>query len=278
MLTYTLSAFADEVSPDLSEQLGALERNGIHHVEFRGVWGKNVLDLNDAEVQDVAETLRKRGVRVSAIGSPIGKIAITDDFAPHFARFERALELTHRFGTQYVRVFSFFMPARSDPARFRDEVLRRMSALCDAAERFDASIVLLHENEKEIYGDTGDRCADLARTLNRRNFWLTFDPANFVQVGQRPFTEAYPLLYNRIRYIHIKDAMLGDGRVVPAGEGDGELRRLLADLASRDFSGFLSLEPHLAHAGRNDGFSGAELFGRAADALKGLLAELETTV
>lgn len=276
MLTYRLSAFADEISPDLEEQFDVLERNGIHSIEFRGVWHKNVLDLDDAEVQRVEQRLRDRGFTISAIGSPIGKVKIDDDFDAHLQRFRRALELAHRFQTPYIRIFSFFLPNGQEPARFRDEVLRRMGALCDAAARFDSHVILLHENEKEIYGDTAERCRDLVTTLGRPNLQITFDPANFIQVKVRPFTEAYPLLVDHIRYVHIKDARWDDGGVVPAGEGDGDIAPLIAALSERNYSGFLSIEPHLALAGRHGGFTGADLFARAVDALKRLLDDPAT--
>ncbi|GMA65003.1 hypothetical protein [Alicyclobacillus fastidiosus] len=78
----TVSAFADEISADLKEQLDVLDAEGIKHIEFRSVWNKNVLDLSDDELRRVREALDGRGFRISAVGSPIGKISIIDDFAP----------------------------------------------------------------------------------------------------------------------------------------------------------------------------------------------------
>src|ERR1039457_404079 len=91
-----------------------------------------------------AAPLAARGIRTSSVGSPIGKIAITEDFEPHLARFSRALHVAGVLGAPYIRLFSFFMPAGDDPAWHRDEVLRRMTALVTAAKGHD--VVLLHEN------------------------------------------------------------------------------------------------------------------------------------
>jgi sugar phosphate isomerase/epimerase len=74
--------------------------------------------------------------------------------------------------------------------------------------------------------------------------------------------------------VHIKDALMSEKRVVPAGQGDGQVRELLVALRQRGFDGFLSLEPHLASGGPFSGFSGPELFGVAVDALRKLLSEI----
>jgi sugar phosphate isomerase/epimerase len=71
----------------------------------------------------------------------------------------------------------------------------------------------------------------------------------------------------------VKDALAATGEVVPAGQGDGELRETLVALRDSGFAGFMSLEPHLTQAGRFGGFSGPEGFVRAAAALKFLLNE-----
>jgi sugar phosphate isomerase/epimerase len=102
----------------------------------------------------------------------------------------------------------------------------------------------------------------------------TFDAANFVQCGARPYTEAYPLIRPYLVYLQVKDAIAATGEVVPAGEGDGEVRETLEALRGSGFDGFLSLEPHLAGAHRFGGFSGPEAFRSAAAALKKLLTDL----
>ncbi|MHB1628027.1 MAG: sugar phosphate isomerase/epimerase family protein [Bacilli bacterium] len=268
----TLTAFADEISADLTEQLDVLEAEGIRHIELRSVWNRNVLDLSDGEWEQVRTALHERSVRVSAIGSPIGKIGVADDFESHLRRFKRAAEAAEYFDTQYIRIFSFFIPAGSDPAAFRNEVMRRIQVLEERAR--DAGLTLLHENEKEIYGDTGERCLDIFRTCPSERLRCAFDPANFVQCGVRPFSDAFPLLEPYISYVHIKDARFDGGLVVPAGQGDGEVEQVLSSLLDGGYDGFLSLEPHLDKAGRFSGFSGPERFRAAGGALKDMLREL----
>jgi sugar phosphate isomerase/epimerase len=269
---FVLSGFADEIAPDLAVQLDVLEQLGVRHLELRGVWGKNVLSLSDDEVATIKGELDRRGIGVSAIGSPIGKIRIDEPFEPHLAAFRRAIALAERFGSPYIRIFSFFVP-EGEAAAHRDEVMRRLQALLDAAQ--GRPVTLLHENERHIYGDIPSRCRDIHETLASPQLRMTFDPANFVMCGVRPFTEAYPLVSEYIHYVHVKDGLLAEGRVVPAGRGDGEVRELLAALSARGYNGFLSLEPHLAQAGEFSGFSGPELFGVAVRALCDLLDELD---
>lgn len=269
----TLTGFADEISSELEIQLETLREEEIRHLEFRGVWNTNVLKLTNEELERVKTELQKGGIQVSSIGSPIGKISITDPFEEHLQDFEHALQVADFFGAKYIRIFSFFIPEGEDPDEYRDEVMTRMKAFVVRAEK--TKVTLLHENEKEIYGDTPERCLDILEECKSAHLRMAFDPANFVQCGVKPFTEAYPLLKDHIEYMHIKDAMFDDGRVVPCGEGDGEVREVLADLKRRGYNGFMSLEPHLSAAGKFSGFSGPKLFKLASQALKDRLHEID---
>lgn len=268
---WTLTGFADEISPELDQQLDTLAAEEMRYLELRGAWGTNVLKLSDEQVARVKADLAARGVGVSSIGSPIGKIGIGDDFAPHLADFRRAIDVAHELGVPFIRIFSFFIPAGDNPASHRGAVLDRMGQLVRAAE--GSGLTLVHENEKEIYGDIPARCLDILRSIDSPTLRAAWDPANFVQCGVRPHTEGYDDLRPYIAYVHIKDALLDSGQVVPAGQGDGELRTTIAALRESGFDGFFSLEPHLASAGKFSGFSGPDLFRTAAQAFKGLLAE-----
>jgi len=133
-------------------------------------------------------------------------------------------------------------------------------------------VTLLHENEKRIYGEGGDACADLAE--NVPGLGLIFDPANLVQAGVRPL-EAWQRMRDHVVYFHIKDAVFPSGEVVPPGEGDGDIPRILAEAITEcGYEGFVSLEPHLAAAGEFDGFSGPEPFRKAVRMVKAMLDDL----
>jgi len=271
-MTVILSGFADEISPELDDQLATLAAESISHLELRSVWSTNVADLGSGQLASFRRALDDAGVAVSAIGSPIGKIDIEAPLGPELERMRRVADIAIELGTQIVRVFSFFMPSGEPPERHRSQVIDRMCALTQVAE--DRGLILAHENEKEIYGDRPERCADLITAVGSPAFQATFDAANFVQCGVRPHTEGYGLLRPYLVYLQVKDALAATGEVVPAGQGDGQVRETLSALRDSGFEGYVSLEPHLGQAGRYGGFSGPDGFRRAAEALKTLLDEL----
>lgn len=279
---FTLSAFADESSPNFDSQLEALKRNRIPLIEVRGVDGKGVLDLTDDELDAVCEKLRAAGIGVSAVGSPIGKIGIHDDFTPHFEKFKRAVEIAKRLGTTRIRMFSFFMPKDEDPEIHFDAVVERISRLVQYAE--ENGVHCCHENEKGIYGDTLARVQKLHAAIPRLR--CVFDPANYVQCADNPMVN-FKALAPRIDYMHIKDALMADGTVVPAGEGDGSVPQLLKALGETGKPYILTLEPHLFDFSGLQNLqdeelthkrvyhTGDEAFDAAADALKAILNTIE---
>ena len=271
---WTLTGFADEISPELDEQLDTLAQVSMRSMELRSVWNTNVLDLTDEELRKVRSAVTGRGLSISSIGSPIGKIPITDPFGPHLLRFRRALQAADVMASPYIRVFSFFIPEGREPGRYREEILERMGVLAHEAE--NVGVTLLHENEKGIYGDVPARCEDILSSIDSPSLRAAWDPANFVQCGVgRPYTEGYEALRPYIEYVHVKDALAGSGRVVPAGEGDGEIPATISALRDSGFDGYFSLEPHLASSGTYSGFSGPALFREASWAFKELLRSQE---
>lgn len=241
MADYTLSAFADEAAADLQGQMDACERNGFRHIEIRFIDARSIADHTVEECRDIRRQLDYRGFVLSALGSPYGKISIQDDFATHLEKFKHGLELCHTLQVSRIRMFSFYIPEGDDPAVHRSQVMEQLAILAEEAEKEE--ILCCHENEKGIYGDTIDRCADIARTLGDRMPFV-FDPANFVQCGQS-VRDAYDALEQQVLYLHIKDACQGDGTVVPAGEGDGDLPYVLSRFLQKPGEHLLTLEPHL---------------------------------
>jgi len=266
---WTLSGFADEISPDLTEQCEVATSLGLKYIEVRSAWDVNILDLSPDQLARMKKTLSAYGIKVSSIGSPIGKIFIDEDFGPHLERMRHAAEVAHELDAPYIRIFSFFIRPGADPAAHREEVIDRMRALVRVAE--EADLILLHENEKEIYGDIPARCLDLIRSVGSPYLKLAWDPANFVQVGVRPYADGYAKLRPHLEYVQIKDALAADGTVVPAGQGDGEVAATIRALRHDGFDGFFSLEPHLALGHATGGYSGPDLFRTAWKAFTDLL-------
>ncbi len=269
-----ISAFADEISDDLDVQIQNLKANGVGYIELRGVWGKNVMALSEAEIREIKHRASENGVGFSAIGSPLGKFPVDGDFSLQMEGLKKALQYAQILEAPYIRMFSFSPPEDQDPAAYRTQILDWLNQMIVEAEK--TPVVLAHENEKGIYGDTGERCLDLYTSLRSSAFTGIFDFANFVQVGQHPYADCWLKLRPYISYFHIKDAMLDTGRVVPAGQGDGDVATILTEAFTNGFNNFLTLEPHLSVAEANYGRTTPELFHTAADALKKILAQVNT--
>ena len=280
----TLTGFADEIDPMLDVQIEVLKKLGMNRIEMRGVNGKPLIEHSIEEAAEIKKRLDDEGFALSSVGSSIGKIGITDEFAPHFDLFEHTVEIAHVMDTPNIRMFSFYLPAGADPARYQGEVIERLGRMADYAKK--NGVVLLHENEKGIYGDNAVRCAEIMKDFYGSHFRAVFDFANFVQVGQDTL-KAYELLKPYIAYIHVKDAHMGSGDVCPAGQGDGHVAEILGSLKAAGYKGYLSLEPHLAdftgfaaleQAVGPDGLprklTGEEAFTLAHDALTGILNKL----
>lgn len=249
-MNYCLCAFADEADQLLTGQIAAMQRNGISLLEIRGVDGENISVLSPAKVKEVAHLLKENGLAVWSIGSPTGKIKLSDDWNAHMESFRGMLDAAAVFGTKAFRMFSFY-----DAQNEKNEVVDRLGLLCDMAKGYD--VKLCHENEKGIFGDTPERTKELLDALPQLGG--IFDPANFIQCGA-DILPAWQLLKDRIDYLHVKDAM-ADGTVVPAGYGLGHLDTVVPDFLSRGGQ-VLTVEPHLAE------FTG----------LKGLEKEGERTI
>ncbi len=263
-----LSAFADEISPDLDEQIRVCRANQVTHIELRGVNNQNVLDFSPSLCKEIKSKLADGDIGVISIGSPIGKVKVTDSFEAYLDRFKIALDLADFFAAPLIRIFSYYPPKEGeDIRRHRDEVMRRMQAKTELVR--NRNVTLVHENEVKIYGEKGRECLDMMKTIDSPKLRSAFDFANFVQAGEKP-RDNWPLLKPYTIHIHIKDAMMGSGKVVPAGKGDGDVESILVDAYRSGYRGFLSLEPHLAKHEQFSGFSGPDLFKVAADALKDL--------
>ena len=262
-----LCAFADEISPDIGEQIRVCRACGVGRVELRSVDNVNVLDLDRAKRARVREALDDAGMSVACVGSPIGKVKVDEPWGPYFERFKVAVEAAEFFEARMIRVFSYYpVEDGADVRRHRDEVMRRMRAKVEYVKDRDG--VLVHENESRIFGERGAACLDLMRTIDSPKLRSAFDFANFiVGPGERP-RDNWPLLKPYTAHFHVKDARLRDRKIVPAGEGDGDIGPVLADAYRSGYRGLLSLEPHLAAAGQFSGFTGPQLFTRAVEALR----------
>jgi len=276
MAKFVLSAFADEYSAIFDEQLDGLLENDIKYMEIRGVDKKNIADVTCEEARELRRKMDAKGIAVSAMGSPIGKIKLDDDFDKHLDSLKHIIELAHIFDCDRIRLFSFYMPEDKTPDSCRGEVMHKLGQMLDTAK--SENMIICHENESGIYGSTAERCLDI-QDYFKGEIKCIFDPANFVFVGDEPYPKAFEMLREKIFYLHIKDAAK-DTTVVPAGQGIGGIPEILNSLREFDNTYILTLEPHLQVFSGLEQFHGkdstiinqynssAEAFKAAADAIK----------
>lgn len=284
MAKFLLSAFADEASANFDEQIEELKKAGISLIELRGVDGVSCADLSVDDAVKIKKKLDENGIRLSALGSPYGKIGIEDSFEEHFEKFKNSLKVCKTLECDKIRMFSFYYPKDKDPASYKEKVFDRLEKMLDEAEKY--GIKLCHENEKGIYGDNEKRCQELYEHFNGR-LGVIFDPANYIQCGVNP-KEAYELQKGTITYFHMKDALMKDGSVVSVGKGDGSVPVILAEVNnSTDDEVILTVEPHLHVFSGLNGLQPEELkhvesypdsktaFHAACTAVKNVLNQME---
>lgn len=278
---FILSAFADEISPDPREQIAVLKECKVRYIEFRSIHKTNVLALSDEQVREFKKLLDGEGFKLSAIGSPIGKVAIDSPFEPHLDKLKRAIELCGVFGTPNVRIFSYYPPGNDpnfDPKDWpahRDEVVRRMRAKAEVAAK--AGVTLFHENEHRIYGDSPDRVRDVMASVDSPSLRAAYDAANYSFCGYDP-VDGWEKTKQFTAHLHIKDwkhggPSAGHEHGVIAGTGDGKIPYSVRDAVKMGYQGFAVMEPHLRGGGPTGGMTGPDLFPFAVEAFRKILRE-----
>lgn len=287
----SISGFSDEISAEFDQQLEVVSNLGMQYLSLRGIDGRNIGDYTLEEIQsNVLPRLEQSGIRVSSIGSPIGKIFVKDEdaFMKQKEMLHRLCKISKLLQCNYIRIFSFYIPKGDDPDQYRDEVIGKIKEFTAIAEQYD--VILLHENEKDIYGDIARRCSEMLNAVHSKYFKAIFDFANFVQCGEDT-QECYDLLKDEIAYIHIKDAVKSDNQNVVCGTGEGQIPSILSQAIHSGYRGFLTLEPHLVQFDSlkdlelenaeeiikdNKGLNGAEGYKLQYEALLQILEHIES--
>ena len=230
-----LSAFADEASASLFEQIEELKKHNIGLVELRSIDGKNVSAFTLDEAGEYAKAFKSAGIDVWSIGSPIGKIAL-DSKDAHLAAAKHVFEIAKIFGTKRIRMFSYY-----EAAGRGEDVISALRELAELAKEY--GVILCHENEKGIYGDITDRVEEILRA-DIDGLRFVFDPANYIQCGVT-VEDAIKRLYDTTDYFHIKDVIRKTGELVPAGDGDGFIEGIINMITESGRDTVMSVEPHL---------------------------------
>ncbi|MBA2469600.1 MAG: sugar phosphate isomerase/epimerase [Chloroflexia bacterium] len=251
-----LGVITDEISEDFDHALAVCQELGIRDIELRSIWGKSIVDHDDATVSRIEQAVHAGGFRVNCIASPFLKCHLNDESAAagnthsasekskeeHWAILDRSLELANQFDSPIVRVFSFWRVA--DPVSVRDEILDILSV---ATEHVSAAGKLLGlENEYACNVATGEESRWILDHISNHALGLIWDPGNEAALGSNPFPGGYEHVKDRIHHVHLKDAVaielntgftrMGDGAI----DYLGQFRALVRDR----YEGVLSLETH----------------------------------
>ncbi|MGO9009961.1 MAG: sugar phosphate isomerase/epimerase family protein [Bryobacteraceae bacterium] len=260
MPPYPVAAITDEFSQDLEIAARSMASLGITGAELRMVFGKNIIDLTDQEVDRAAAILRGHGLTIVSIASPVFKCVLPDApevdtrfqqdmFAakhtmadqPRLAR--RALEIAGRTGARIVRVFSFWRTVR--PEACFERIVAALAGLAELAEPTGVTIGI--ENEHACNLGTATEAARLLARVPHPRLQLIWDPANALTAGEAPFPEGYGKLpAGRIAHVHAKDCRVS-GHVpewVELGTGSVDWTGQIAALRRDGYRGWFSLETH----------------------------------
>jgi sugar phosphate isomerase/epimerase len=254
-----LSGFADEAGSDIDTQIKAVKTLGWRHIEMRNVGSTNFTLIPDDEFLRVKEKLGLAGITISCFGSGIANWAkkLSDPPESSYDEMRQAIPRMHATGTTFIRIMSFAQ-ATSTPLSDRaahDEAIKRLKVIVKMAE--DGGVVCVHENCTGWAGQSYEHTLRMLEEIPSKSLKLVFDTGNPVGDkdvrGSEPYAyqnawEFYRQIRDHIVYMHIKDGKIIDGKLnyVFPGEGDGCVRKILADLQARGYDGGISAEPHLA--------------------------------
>ncbi len=262
-----LGVINDEITQDLDHALAVAREFGLQFVELRAMWNKNLMDLKEDEVKEARRLLTKYGIKVSDIASPFLKVDAPgfttkegqrDTFNARFGYkeqpevLERAMELAKVFGTDKIRVFSFWRIEK--PAQVFDLVVENLLKAVEIAKKQNIKLVL--ENEHDCNIATAAESVKLLAAIQDPYLGLNWDPGNAYAAGEKPYPDGYNLLpKNRILHMHVKDARrnpaTGKSDWAAMGKGDidyvGQFKALMRD----GYSHAVSLETHWRNEKKN---------------------------
>jgi L-ribulose-5-phosphate 3-epimerase len=263
MILDRLSVLTDEVSNDLVEALDWAVRNGFKHVEVRMVDGTNVSNLTDEQVDRAKREIDKRGLKVSAIASPLFKCALDparpvlsgdlfgnkeEDLATHMKKLPRAIAIAKKLGTRKIRIFSFWR--EKEPARYLTDIVAHLKKAAEVAEKED--VLLLQENENACNGGYAEEVAEIVRRVGSPAMRVLWDPGNENYGGRSCFPEGYEKVKGLFAHVHLKDSVTGDdgkASCVPIGQGKTPLREQIRALERDGYQGLYTLETRFTPPG-----------------------------
>jgi L-ribulose-5-phosphate 3-epimerase len=219
---FPLAVINDEITQDFEKACQIVSGDfGLHSIELRTAWNKNMTELGAKELEDARKLLGEYKLQVTDIASPLFKTdwpgaprssqgQSRDQFHADFDAsaqdklLDRCISLAKFFDTDRIRCFDFW---RLDDQRPYREAIN--AKLRQAAERCaQDNIILLLENEMSCNTATGEEAAEVLTAIPDKNFMLNWDPGNAAAIGSTPYPTGYQLLpRNRIGHVHCKDVV-----------------------------------------------------------------------
>ncbi|MCX7046512.1 MAG: TIM barrel protein [Candidatus Sumerlaeota bacterium] len=253
-----LTGFADEAAKDIDGQIRATKELGWTNIESRAIDGSNIHDISDEEFDKVYGKLEEAGVKINCFGSAVANWGkqINEPFDSSLAETRRAIPRMKRLGAKLIRIMSFAVLKDREPNdQMEDERFRRVRVLHKMFT--DEGLTPVHENCMN-YGGMGWTFT-LRLLENVPGLKLVFDTGNPVFSDDRSKPKPHPKqsswefyshVKDHIAYVHIKDGVWDAPNqksiFTYPGEGQGDVRRIVADLIARRYDGGISIEPHLA--------------------------------
>ena len=223
---FKVSVINDEISPDFDHACYVASHDfGMSWIELRSMWGKNVIDLDQSQIDEAKKILSKYKLQVTDIASPLFKTdwpgapkspygskedlhgAPEVTFKKQDGILERSISLAKEFDTNKVRCFDFWRLEDVAPYRSAiDDKLRSTAETCGKQ-----GILLVLENEFACNTATGREAARTMNAVQTPHLALNWDPGNAVMRGE---LDAFPVAWNlipkdRIHHCHCKNAIKG---------------------------------------------------------------------
>ncbi len=250
-----LTGFADEAASDIDGQIRATKELGWSRIEMRNIDGVNLHDLPEEKFDAVCGKLAEAGIEVNCFGSAIANWSksILRPYDDDIASAKRAVVRMKRLGTKFIRIMSYPpIPDKPMEEQMAEERFRRLREIC--ALFLDEGLQPLHENCMNYGGQGWKYTLEMLDAVP--GLKLVFDTGNPVNTNDRERPgrkqsawDFYDHVRDHVVYVHIKDGVVGaDGKVTWCwcGEGQGDVRRIVADLLKRGYDGGFSMEPHMA--------------------------------
>jgi sugar phosphate isomerase/epimerase len=252
---FKLGAISDGFSDDFEEALKLMKGYGLEWVEIRHIWGHVYnTEASPEQIRRVRELLDQYGFHVSVVSTafykctlpgttPVGKMRDAYPYAEQMEMLKRAADRAHAWGTETLRVFTFWRVA--EPEKIAERVAEELEKAAEVARR--AGVRLAIEDEGACNVKTGHELARLLAAVKAPNVGANWDVGNPVFSGEVSFPSGYDVLpKNRIWHMHVKGvACETPGKQchdAPADQGSIDLVGQFRALRRDHYTGTISLE------------------------------------